>query len=88
MANRRAVRRRESGWEHWDIPLNGLKGDIKIRFMTDSYSRSMDPNAPTWKWAIWGQPQLIELTSDGNRNVKYDFIKQIDLCKKNVTAGR
>lgn len=78
---RRGLARRTTGWEHWDIPLRGLQGDIKLRFTTDSYSRAQNRSAPSWNWAIWGQPQLVEMTSDGKRRVRYDFIDQIDSSK-------
>ena len=79
---RRALERRTTGWEHWDIPLGRRQpSNVKLRFTTDSYSRAQDRNAPSWKWAIWGQPQVVEVTADGKRRVRYDFVKQIDSSK-------
>jgi hypothetical protein len=79
---RRDVSRRATGWEHWDIPLadaaRGPAGHLKLRFVTDSYSRAQDRTAPSWKWALWGEPQVIEMTADGSRRVRYDFVKNID----------
>jgi hypothetical protein len=49
--------------------------------MTDSYSRAQDRSAPSWKWALWGEPQLIEVAAGGSRRVKYDFVKNIDRAK-------
>ncbi|MDO8589525.1 MAG: glycoside hydrolase family 20 zincin-like fold domain-containing protein [Armatimonadota bacterium] len=77
---RRGLERRTTGWEHWDIPLDGVaagSGSLKLRFTTDSYSRAQRRGAPSWKWAIWGRPQLVEVTADGRRRVRYDFVKQI-----------
>ncbi len=53
-------------------------GNMKLRFMTDSYSRAQDRSAPSWKWALWGEPQVIEVEADGHRRVRYDFVKDID----------
>lgn len=78
---RRALERRTEGWEHWNIPLSGFTGKTKLRFTTDSYSRAMDRGAPSWKWAIWGQPQLIQLTPSGEPHVIYDFVKEIGSAK-------
>ncbi|MHB8971422.1 MAG: hypothetical protein ACYC4N_13335 [Pirellulaceae bacterium] len=71
---RRGLARRTTGWEHWDIPLSGLQGNIKLRFTTDSYSRAQNRSAPSWKWAIWGQPQLIEVTSDAEETIAVSAI--------------
>jgi hypothetical protein len=78
---RRALERRTTDWEHWDIPLTGLSGSAKLRFTTDSYSRAMDRNAPSWKWALWGRPQLVDVTADGNRRVLYEFVDHVHDCK-------
>ncbi len=53
------------GWEHWDVPLGGLGANAKLRFTTDSYTRAMDRNSPTWKWAIWGRRQVGERVLGG-----------------------
>jgi hypothetical protein len=53
-------------------------GRVKLRFMTDSYSRAQDRSAPNWKWALWGEPQVIEVAADGSRRARYDFVKNID----------
>ena len=57
---------------------------MKLRFTTDSYSRAQDRSAPAWKWALWGEPQLVEIASDGSRRVKYDFIQNIDRARARV----
>ncbi len=61
---------------------------IKLRFTTDSYSRAQDRSAPSWKWALWGEPQVIEVAPDGTRRVKFDFIKNIDRAKSFVRLDR
>jgi hypothetical protein len=76
---RRGLERRSADWEHWEIPISAKY--TKLRFMTDSYSRAQDRDWPTWKWALWGQPQLVKITSDGKRTVKYDFITHIDQAR-------
>jgi len=85
---RRALERRTTGWEHWDIPLTGGSGSAKLRFTTDSYSRAMDRNAPSWKWALWGRPQLVEVTADGKRRVLYDFVDHVDDCETLVRLDK
>ena len=39
------------------------------------------PQRTTWKWAIWGRPQLIGVAADGRRRVRYDFIEHVDQSK-------
>jgi len=78
------VARRTFGWEHWDVPLAGIapdSGRMRLRFMTDSYSRAQDRSAPSWKWALWGEPQVVEVGADGSRRVRYDFLKNIGLAR-------
>jgi hypothetical protein len=67
---RRTVHRRERGWIACDaaIPLDTKR----IRFITDSYSRAMNRNEPTWKWALWGQPRLLR-----GGGVAVDFAQRI-----------
>ena len=91
---RRALERRTTGWEHWDVPLPILRGEspapkhMKLRFTTDSYSRAWDRNAPSWKWAVWGQPRLVEVSADGKRRVRYDFAEQIESGKAFVRLDK
>jgi hypothetical protein len=66
---RRTVRRRERGWFPCEVSI--APGAKRIRFITDSYSRAMNRNEPTWKWALWGQPRLLRGDS-----VAYDFAKR------------
>jgi hypothetical protein len=71
---------------------NGQAGSlpygVKLRFKTDSYSRAQDRSAPAFRWALWGEPQVIEIAPDGNRRVKYDFIENIDKAKSLVRLDR
>lgn len=68
---RRSLGRRHTGWEHWDIPLSGTEG--RLRLVTDAYSRAQNRLEPTWEWPLWGNPQLIRLTPDGERVVLRDL---------------
>jgi hypothetical protein len=61
---------------------------VRLRFMTDSYSRAQDRSAPSWNWALWGEPQLVEVTADGTRQVKYDFVEHIDRAQPLVRLDR
>src|SRR4029450_3704503 len=67
---RRGVMRRTRKFERWDIPVESVvrndTGKIRLRFITDSYTRAQDRNSPTWKWALWGQPQLVRIGSTGH----------------------
>lgn len=54
---------------------------LRFRFLTDSYSRARDRRWPSWKWALWGQPQLVEVTKEGQRRVVYDFVERIDQAR-------
>lgn len=88
---RRAVDRRAAAWEHWDIPLSGLvtsDDNMTLRFVTDSYSRAQDPNAPSWKWALWGAPQIVAIAPDGSRRVRYDCIENIGRARALVRLDR
>jgi hypothetical protein len=84
---RRAMLKKDMGWQHWDIPIDekvDQTGSIRLRLITDAYSRAIDRNAPTWKWGYWGQPRLIQLTADGRRVSRCDLIEQIDRSKASV----
>ncbi len=41
----------------------------------------MDHQAPTWKWGYWGQPRVVKVTADGNREVCDDLLAHIDRFK-------
>lgn len=71
---RRAIHRRAKTWEHWDLPLTEPTADqpIRLRLVTDSYSRAQDRTAPTWQWALWGRPRLVR-----GKSVVYDLIEQL-----------
>jgi len=88
---RRNVNRRVTGWEHWEIPLGdtgGKAGSITLRLVTDSYSRAQDRDAPSWRWALWGQPKLIRVAADGKRRAIYDFTANIERARPSVLLDR
>jgi hypothetical protein len=75
---RRGIRRRVVGWESWRIPLPAwATEDVRLRFVTDSYSRAQDRNEPNWNWALWGDPRMIEIGGDGSERTLYDFGRQV-----------
>jgi hypothetical protein len=81
---RRALLKKDAGWQHWDIPLGAVvdkAGAANLRLITDACSRAVDRNAPTWKWGYWGRPQIVQVTADGRREVRHDFIEHIDRAK-------
>jgi hypothetical protein len=78
---RRALLKKDAGWQHWDIPLDAAADDagaVHLRLITDAYSRAIDRTAPTWKWGYWGRPQVVQVTADGRREVRSDLIEHID----------
>lgn len=82
---RRSRGRRSRGWEHWDIPLGAKAGmggrPLRVRLVTDSYSRAQDRAWPTWRWAVWGAPRLVRIGADGGRRVLYDFVERLGECR-------
>jgi len=76
---RKTVHRRDQGWQSCEIPLPRESGSLRIRFITDSYSRAQDRTVPSWKWAQWQRPQLI--LGDA---VVYDFAEKIADCRRFV----
>jgi hypothetical protein len=81
---RRALFKKDTGWQHWDVPLDKVvdeAGAVKLRLITDAYSRAIDRKGPTWKWGYWGQPRLVEVGAGGKRNVRYDLIDHIERAK-------
>ncbi|MBI2298403.1 MAG: hypothetical protein HYU66_05525 [Armatimonadetes bacterium] len=74
---RRAVDGHSRAWEHWDVPVPASTANLELRFLTDSYSRAQDRNWPSWQWALWGRPQLVEVHNAGSRRVVYDFAESI-----------
>lgn len=74
---RRALLKKDSGWQYWEIPLGPveeiLKTPLHLRFVTDNYSRAFDRSWPNWKWAFWGQPQLVHYEGNSEKKVLYDF---------------
>jgi alpha/beta hydrolase fold len=81
---RRALLKRDTGWQHWDIPLDAVvnkAGQVNVRLITDAYSRAVDRKAPTWKWGYWGQPRVVQVTAGGQRELRHDLIEHIDRAK-------
>ncbi len=81
---RRALLKKDPGWQHWDIPLDAVvekTGAVHLRLITDAYSRAMDRNAPSWKWGFWGRPRLVRVTADGKRETRFDLVEHVDRSK-------
>jgi hypothetical protein len=81
---RRSMLKKDTGWQHWDIPVDdavGQSGRLRLRLVTDAYSRAIDRKAPTWEWGYWGQPRVVQVTTDGRRESRCDLIEQIDRSK-------
>jgi hypothetical protein len=73
---RRALGKNSRGWEEWRIPIGEPPpGELRVRFVTDSYSRARDRAWPSWQWALWGQPQLVQRTKEGQDRVVFDFTR-------------
>jgi hypothetical protein len=73
---RRAVGKNSRTWEDWKVPVGDLaRGNLRVRFVTDSYSRARDRTWPSWQWALWGHPQLVERTQDGQDRLLFDFAR-------------
>ncbi|MGC8639150.1 MAG: glycoside hydrolase family 20 zincin-like fold domain-containing protein [Isosphaeraceae bacterium] len=84
---RRSMLKKDAGWQHWDIPVDDAvnrTGHLRLRLITDAYSRAIDRNAPTWKWGYWGQPRVVLVTADGRRETRGDLIEQIDRSRSSV----
>jgi hypothetical protein len=84
---RRSMLKKDTGWQHWDIPLGDsvdATGTLRLRLITDAYSRAIDRNEPTWKWGYWGQPRVVEVAADGRRQKRCDLIEQLDRSKVSV----
>jgi hypothetical protein len=81
---RRALLKRDSGWQHWDIPLDASveqSGTIRLRLITDAYSRAVDRTEPSWKWGYWGRPQVVWVTAKGERELLHDLIERLDSAR-------
>jgi hypothetical protein len=78
---RRALLKKDAGWQHWDIPLDSFvneSGTIRLRLITDAYSRAVGRTEPTWKWGYWGRPQVVQVGADGKRALIHDLIDRVD----------
>ncbi len=83
---RRALLKKDAGWQHWDIPLDAWAdkaGQIKLRLMTDAYSRAIDRAAPTWKWGYWGNPRVFKVVNL-DKVLFLGLINQLNQCKTYV----
>jgi hypothetical protein len=80
---RRGIHRGTGRWEDWFIPLPTAltQNNLQLRFVTDSYSRAQDRNAPSWEWARWRTPRVLAISSSGSRRIAYDFGKEIDSAR-------
>ncbi|MBV8831630.1 MAG: hypothetical protein JO108_20670 [Acidobacteriaceae bacterium] len=79
---RRALFKKDSGWLPWEIPVGEITDTrattLRLRFITDNYSRAFDPGWPTWRWAFWGHPRLVQIAENGTPNVLlYDFYEKL-----------
>jgi hypothetical protein len=78
---RRALLKKDAGWQRWDIPLGRIANEratVALRLTTDAYSRAIDRKHPTWKWGYWGQPQIVQVAASGKRQVRCDLIERVD----------
>lgn len=80
---RHTLHRRDKGWQHWEIMLPNIASaaTLRLRLITDSYSRAQDRSAPTWKWALWGEPRLARISQGGRREVVCDLSQRIGGAK-------
>lgn len=76
-AFRQTVHRRQKGVVACEVPLLALPSGqpLRVRFITDSYTRAMDRTSPTWKWAVWHRPRLFR--AGGGGAVIYDFAERL-----------
>lgn len=85
---RRTIHRRASGWEDWEVPLPHSNGrSLRLRFVTDSYSRAQNRAQATWNWALWGQPQLVRGRGT-NAEILYDFVDHLPAARRFVRLDR
>jgi hypothetical protein len=77
---RHALLKKDHGWQDWTIPLGpGADNEsLRIRLVTDSYSRAHDRSWPKWNWAFWGEPK-VELGQQGGKVDLCDAVPQASL---------
>ncbi len=89
---RRAVLKKDSGWQEWDVPLGPMEekpGEpLRLRLVTDSYTRAHDRNWPTWKWGFWGAPCLVRRDPSGQGTVLYDFCSEIPAGHRSIVLDK
>jgi len=73
---RRALGKTNLEWEHWEVPL-APDGPLRLRLLTDSYSRAQQRGALSWEWALWGDPRLLQVAADGRRTTIYRLADQL-----------
>ena len=59
---RKTVHRRDRGWQSCEVPIAAIPSGsrLRVRFISDSYSRAMNRGEPSWKWARWQRPVLMK----------------------------
>jgi hypothetical protein len=89
---RRALLKKDSGWQYWEVPLGigeeFLGETLRLRFVTDNYSRAFDSAWPSWKWGFWGQPQLVQYQRNNRTKVLYDFSDQSTRSRRMVVLDK
>lgn len=63
---RRILDKNHRGWETWRVPLAGA---TRLRLLTDAYTRAQRSEALGWRWALWGEPRLVEVGAGGAATV-------------------
>jgi len=77
MLFRRTLGKNSRSWEHWDIPIRVAGHPLRLRFVTDSYTRAQNRDSLSWEWALWGQPELVRIGPDRARDVIYRFADHV-----------
>ena len=61
---------------------------LRLRFLTDAYSRAQHRDSLSWEWPLWGQPEVIEIAPDGSRRVLYRFADHLQDAETFVRLDR
>ncbi len=88
---RRGMLKKDSGSQQWEIPLGGsdeMGPSLRLRFVTDNYSRAFDCAWPSWKWAFWGQPRLVQYQRDREIRTLYDFCERSAECRQLIVLDK